>query len=136
MKITLTRFAKKDGYTVGRLAIDGQYFCDTLEPQWRNLAAGVQKVKGCTAIGEGTYPVVITKSPRFRRWLPLLVGVPQFSGIRIHAGNTADDTEGCILVGWNRLRGRLVNSRSALTLLMNRMVEALARGEKMVMEVR
>ena len=68
MKITLTRFAKKDGYTVGRLAIDGQYFCDTLEPQWRNLAAGVQKVKGCTAIGEGTYPVVITKSPRFRRW--------------------------------------------------------------------
>ena len=90
---------------------------------------------GRTAIGEGAYPVVITKSPRFRRWLPLLLGVPRFSGIRIHAGNTADDTEGCILVGWNRLRGRLVNSRSALTLLMNRMVEALARGEKIVIEV-
>lgn len=131
----MTRIAKKDGYTIGRLAIGGQYFCDPLEPQWRNLAGGVAKVPGRTAIGEGAYPVVITKSPRFRRWLPLLLGVPRFSGIRIHAGNTADDTEGCILVGWNRLRGRLVNSRSALTLLMNRMVEALARGEKIVIEV-
>lgn len=136
MEITLTRIAKKDGYTIGRMAIGGQYFCDTLEPQWRNLKAGERKMPGRTAIGEGTYPVVITKSPRLCRWLPLLVGVPQFSGIRIHAGNTAEDTEGCILVGWNRLKGRLVNSRSALTLLMNRMVEALAKGEKIVIEVR
>lgn len=136
MEIKLTRIAKKDGYTIGRMAIGGQYFCDTLEPQWRNLKGGERKMPGRTAIGEGTYPVVITKSPRFCRWLPLLVGVPQFSGIRIHAGNTAEDTEGCILVGWNRLKGRLVNSRSALTLLMNRMVEALAKGEKIVIEVR
>ena len=110
--MTLTRIAKRETYTIGRLAINGIYFCDTLEPTWRDIGVGRpgRKVMGRTAIPEGRYPLVVTFSPRFKRWLPLLLHVPQFSGIRIHSGNTADDTEGCILPGLNTSRGRVTDS--------------------------
>lgn len=112
MEVTLTRIAKRETYTIGRLAINGTYFCDTLEPTWRDIGFGRpgRKVMGRTAIPEGRYPLVVTFSPRFKRWLPLLLNVPQFSGIRIHSGNTADDTEGCILPGLNTSRGRVTDS--------------------------
>ena len=108
MELVLTRIAKRKTYTIGRLEIEGAgenlYFCDTLEPTWRDYAHGGRKVKGRSAIPEGRYAVVISWSPKFKAWLPILLGVPNFSGIRIHAGNTAADTEGCILVGKNKLR--------------------------------
>ena len=112
MEVTLTRIAKRETYTIGRLAINGTYFCDTLEPTWRDIGVGRpgRKVMGRTAIPEGRYPLVVTFSPRFKRWLPLLLNVPQFSGIRIHSVNTADDTEGCILPGLNTSRGRVTDS--------------------------
>lgn len=90
MELTLTRIEKTKDYTTGRLDIDGTYFCDTLEPTWRSLGPGRpgHKIAGRTAIPDGRYPVVVTYSPRFGRWLPLLLHVPQFEGIRIHAGNT------------------------------------------------
>ena len=112
MEVTLTRIAKRETYTIGRLAINGTYFCDTLEPTWRDIGVGRpgRKVMGRTAIPEGRYPLVVTFSPRFKRWLPLLLHVPRFSGIRIHSGNTADDTEGCILPGLNTSRGRVTDS--------------------------
>ena len=112
MEVTLTRIAKRETYTIGRLAINGTYFCDTLEPTWRDIGVGRpgRKVTGRTAIPEGRYPLVVTFSPRFKRWLPLLLHVPQFSGIRIHSGNPADDTEGCILPGLNTSRGRVTDS--------------------------
>lgn len=123
------------------------YFCDTLEPTWRNLLGvelspqevnvrlgrvsgkKAQKMKGTTAIPEGSYPLLVTRSPRFKQWLPYLQGVPDFEGVRIHAGNYPDDTQGCILVGENRVAGMVVNSRIWLHRLMNVITEARERDE-------
>ena len=117
MEIILKRIAKKSDYTIGKLFIGEEYFCDTLEPTWRNLLGvklapeeenerigrvsgkKAQKMAGKTAIPEGRYPLLVTKSIRFKKWLPLLFGVPSFSGVRIYSGNTAKDTQGCILLG-------------------------------------
>ena len=141
MELVLTRIAKRKTYTIGRLAIveriddeylagsQETYFCDTLEPTWRDYAHGGRKIKGCSAIPEGRYAVVISYSPKFEAWLPILLGVPNFSGIRIHAGNTSNDTEGCILVGKNKLVGQLVDSRIWLHRLKKKIVEAKGRGE-------
>ena len=97
MELVLTRIAKRKTYTIGRLAIveriddeylagsQETYFCDTLEPTWRDYAHGGRKIKGCSAIPEGRYAVVISFSPKMQKWLPILLGVPMFSGIRIHA---------------------------------------------------
>lgn len=113
MEITLTRIAKQKTYTIGRLEIDGVYFCDTLEPTWRNIGPGKpgRKIPGKTAIPEGRYAVAVSFSPRFKRWLPILLHVPMFEGIRIHAGNSAEDTAGCILPGLNTIEGRVTDSR-------------------------
>lgn len=137
MEITLTRIARRKTYTIGRLAIDGEYICDTLEPTWRDIGWGRpgKKIAGKTAIPEGRYPVVVTFSPRFRRWLPLLLHVPLFEGIRIHAGNTADDTAGCILPGLNKKKGQVIDSR----IWEHRIVRRLANrpeGEAVWIEVR
>ncbi len=105
------------------------YICDTLEPTWRDYAHGGRKIKGCSAIPEGRYAVVISYSPKFQQWLPILLGVPNFSGIRIHAGNTAKDTEGCILVGKNREVGKVLDSRKWLNGIKHKIVEAKERGE-------
>ena len=141
MELILTRIAKKKTYTIGRLSIKEQrddeylagesdiYFCDTLEPTWRDYKNGARKIKGCSAIPEGRYAVVISWSPKMQKWLPILLGVPMFTGIRIHAGNTANDTEGCILVGENRKVGQVLNSRTWLKRLKDRIVEAKDRDE-------
>ena len=109
----MTRTTRRRGYTEGVLTDEnGKRLADTLEPQWRALAKGEKKVAGKTAIPEGTYDVVVTKSPRFGTYLPLLVGVAGFEGIRMHAGNNAEyDSEGCILLGERNGPGSIINSR-------------------------
>ena len=141
MELILERIAKRKTYTIGHLYILRQivdeyssgetkdYFCDTLEPTWRDYANGAYKVKGRSAIPEGRYAVVISYSPKFKAWLPILLGVPKFEGIRIHAGNTSEDTEGCILVGKNREVGKVLDSRIWLHRLKQKIVEAKGRGE-------
>lgn len=110
MQIQIKRHFKGPQYTVGRLFVDGIYECDTLEDTVR--PDGV-KIAGQTAIPAGTYKVTITYSPRFKKMLPLLHNVPNFTGVRIHTGNTHEDTDGCILVGYNRVKGRVCDSRAA-----------------------
>ncbi len=148
MELILERIAKRKAYTIGRLSIrrqvideyltgsEDEYFCDTLEPTWRDYANGAYKVKGRSAIPEGRYAVVISYSPKFKQWLPILLGVPRFSGIRIHAGNTAKDTEGCILVGKNREVGKVLDSRKWLYELKRKIVEAKDRGEAVWLTIR
>ena len=123
MKLTLKRIAKRADYTIGRLEDEnGVKICDTLEPTWRDFKGGELKVPRKSAVPEGTYPVVVTKSKKFGKYLPLLVGVPGFEGIRIHSGNTVNDTEGCILVGQNLIKGKVLLSRLTLEKLM-RLIE-------------
>ena len=139
MELILKRIAKKPAYTIGKLYIakpdgaPGEYLCDTLEPTWRDYAHGGHKVKCRSAIPEGRYNVVITKSPKFRAWLPQIVGDREFNakwqGVRIHAGNSERDTEGCILPGENKIPGHVVNSRRHLANLIARLTEAYSRGE-------
>ena len=122
-KLTLKRIAKKADYTIGRLEDEnGVKICDTLEPTWRNYKGGELKVPRKSAVPEGTYPVVVTKSKKFGKYLPLLVGVPGFEGVRIHSGNTVNDTEGCVLVGQNLIKGKVLLSRLTLEKLM-RLIE-------------
>ena len=116
MKVLLKRIALRDTYTIGKIYIDGEYFCDTLEDKVRDLNKnGVfdgdeKKVYGETAIPYGTYKVILSYSPKFKRILPELLDVPCFTGIRIHRGNTEKDTAGCLLVGENKVRGKVLNS--------------------------
>ena len=117
--LKLTRIAKRADYTIGRLEDEnGMKICDTLEPVHRDYKGGELKVPRKSAVPEGTYPVVVTKSWKFGKYLPLLVGVPGFEGIRIHSGNTNKDTDGCILVGQNLEKGKVLMSRITLERLM------------------
>lgn len=138
MELNVKRIARKDGYTIGRLFINNEYFCDTLEDTDRGLSSTMQvneilakKVKAQTAIPTGKYDVILTFSPRFKRVLPLLLSVKGYEGIRIHAGNTAEkDTEGCLLVGENKIKGRIINSRATLEKLMSVLLDCEKRKEK------
>ena len=118
MKLLLIREKFMEDRTLGKRFTPDGFFCDTLEPTWRDYKGGEKKVKGRSAVPEGTYRVVVTRSPRFGRYLPLLVGVPGFEGVRIHSGNTSRDTEGCMLVGQNLQAGKLLWSRLELEHLM------------------
>lgn len=127
--LTLTRFAPRPTYTIGRLYLDGVYLCDTLEDRDRGFtentnASEIQKKKICseTAIPTGVYRLdFVTISPRFGAqpfykevcggMLPRLVAVPGFEGVLIHTGNTPEHTSGCILVGRNIEKGKVMQSR-------------------------
>ena len=143
MRILLQRHALKAGYTIGRMEINGRYFCDTLEDTDRGLRESMTedeiaalKVKGATAIPTGTYRIDMqTRSPRFGRVLPRLVSVKGYAGVLIHSGNTAADTEGCILVGENRERGKVLNSRATLERLLVFLRAAQAEGEEIELTV-
>lgn len=118
-KVEVKRTFKGTEYTIGKLYIDGAYFCDTMEDTVRTG----EKIAGKTAIPAGTYKVKMTWSPRFKRYLPEILNVPNFSGVRIHAGNSALDTEGCVLLGLNKVKARVVCSKNAVEFFIDRTPE-------------
>jgi len=109
MKLLLKRLHKTDNSTIGELSIDGKFECYTLEDVERK-----EKVFGKTAIPKGTYEVIMTMSNRFKKMMPLLLNVPDYAGVRIHSGNKAEDTEGCILLGQTRSNDFIGGSRDAI----------------------
>jgi hypothetical protein len=106
MILELKRFTPSVDYIIGLFSINGEYFCDCLEP--------------INCISTGEYGVIETYSEHFKRVLPLLVGVPNRTAIRIHEGNTVKDTTGCILLGENTKKGTLTNSRHYVDILTER----------------
>lgn len=152
MELTLKRKYLKDNYTIGCLSIDGVYECDTLEDKVRDynkdgdlLDANEEKVYGKTAIPYGRYMIDMkTRSPKYSLrsaylwcggYLPRLVNVPHFEGVLIHAGNTAADSAGCLLVGENKVKGGLVNSMATLKRLYAIMKAAHCKGEDIWLEI-
>ena len=121
MELLLQRFQFSETETIGKLFVSGKFECWTLEDASR---PGRPKVPGRTAIPAGRYRVVITWSNRFRQRMPLLLNVPGFAGIRIHSGNTSEDTSGCILVGKERGLEYLDGSREAYQQLFKKLDEA------------
>ena len=134
MRLRLSRRWFTERSTIGQLYVDDVEECFTLEDMVRRdpdpaTSANEAKVPGRTAIPAGRYCVVITPSRRFKADLPELLDVPGFTAIRIHAGNTDADTEGCILVGRIREPDRISASRSALEALVPKLLDGLAAGE-------
>ena len=126
MKLELIRQEFTDISTIGELIIEGEHFCYTLEDPVRD-----EKIDGMTAIPCATYEVEVTYSPRFKKNMPLLKNVENFEGIRIHSGNTASDTEGCILVGFTKCTDFIGFSTRAFRALMNKI-----RGQQLTLEVK
>lgn len=136
MELLVKRRALNFKYTIGSLYINGVYFCDTLEDTVRGT-----KIAGITAIPYGTYKITMdVVSPKFkdRSWakpyggkLPRLLNVPNFEGVLIHVGNTAEDTSGCLLVGKNKVKGKVVDSTNTFMELMEKhLLPAKRRGEE------
>lgn len=152
MNLKVKRIYKGEYYTIGKLYINGQYFCDTIEDKDRKLDNNMpehliesMKVYGQTAIPTGTYIIDMnTESPKFknRSWakpyggkLPRLIGVKGFEGILIHVGNTQHDSLGCILVGYNKIKGNVLNSTACFQQLMPILLKAHLTGEVITITV-
>lgn len=142
MELKLNRRFLGDKYTIGSLYVDGQYFSDTLEDKVRDFnkdgdldEPGESKVYSETAIPYGKYEVIVNKSPKFGRDLPRLLNVPYFDGILIHRGNTDKDSSGCILVGENKVKGKVINSTGYELKLTMMCKESISKGEKITISV-
>ena len=105
LSLLLVRDIFTDDTTLGKLYINGKYFCYTLENALRYKGL---KIKDKTAIASGIYKIIINKSTRFNREMPLILDVPLFSGIRIHGGNTQKDTSGCIITAYNKINDKFI----------------------------
>ena len=147
MELTLKRIALRDAYTIGKLYINGTYFCDTCEDKARDLNkdgdlndVGEGKVYGKTAIPYGRYEITMkVQSPKYSQrasyawckgYLPRLLKVPHFEGILIHSGNDATHSAGCILVGENKVKGQVINSMATLKRLVPMLKHASDNNEK------
>lgn len=116
MELKLERDELREDFTLGKLFVDNVFFCYVVEDKVRP-----EKIKAVTAIPYGRYKVIVNMSNRFKKLMPLLIDVPFFEGVRIHSGNTAKDTEGCLIVGMARTENGVGLSRVAFTKLMEKL---------------
>lgn len=137
MKLILKRDIIKPDFTLGILYVDGEEFCYTVEDTDRKLESGGIKIYGKTAIPRGTYEVEVTYSPKYNKPLPEIKHVPNYTGVRIHSGNTAADTEGCVIVGATRdiEKGVVTSSRLTMTALFNKINRAIELHESITLEI-
>ena len=142
MELRLERKYRSNNYCIDKLYINGKYFSDALEDPDRGLTDSMSleeikkiKVKGNTCIPYGTYNVTITYSPRFKKNLPLINNVKGFEGIRIHSGNTPQDSSGCVLLGFNKIKGQVINSKVTVNKFIDIVQEALNKGEKVTITI-
>lgn len=139
MELRIKRIEKSDKCTIGKLYVGNDFQCYTLEDVEREVEGKPVKdwkIKGETAIPRGKYNVVVTVSPRFKKRLPRLEGVAGFEGVLIHTGNTAKNTEGCILVGTSKISDVMIGqSQQAFDMLMPKIEAALEHKEKITIEI-
>lgn len=141
MELLLERKWCKPDYTIGRLSVNGKFYCNTLEDTVRDINkngtfdCGEFKISGHTAIPYGTYEIIVNYSPKFRRELPRLLNVKHFDGILIHRGNTNKDSSGCILVGENTKKGMVLNSTKYELELTKLIKAANNRKEKVIIKI-
>lgn len=139
MLLTVLREPSENGATISEMLLDGAPECFVLEDEVREIPGkpvAEWKIPGKTAIPKGKYRVVLTHSNRFKRVLPELLNVPGYSGVRIHAGNSAVDTDGCLLVGQERGSSTITKSRDALLELMAALQEVMDQGETVWVEIK
>jgi len=141
MDLLLKRTTKTDKSTIGELYINGTFECYILEDVDRGLSSSMplaelqkKKVYAKTAIPTGKYEIVISFSNRFKKLLPLVANVPAYEGIRIHAGNTAEHTEGCLLPGTSKAANFVGNSRTAFNNLFKK-IQTAVKKEKVFIEI-
>lgn len=153
MKISLKRIYTNNQYTIGHLYVDGTYVCDTLEDADRGLKDSMtldeirsKKIKDKTAIPQGNYKVTMNViSPRFSKKkyykdfcggrLPRITSVKGFDGVLIHIGNTDKDSSGCLIVGYNKEKGKVLNSKQAFEKLYRMLDSANRNGEKIDIKI-
>lgn len=139
MRLDVIRRWFTDDCTIGELRVDGEFCCYTLEDRVREVVGSpvnTWKVPGSTAIPIGKYEVIIDFSQRFQRSMPHILNVPGFTGVRIHCGNDAGDTEGCVLVGRQRFNDALGEARAAYQALFALITEAVKDEEKIEIHIR
>ena len=142
MRVTLKRIAFKDKYTIGKVYINNKYFSDSIEDKDRGLYDYMseeyileKKIKHETAIPYGIYKLLWTYSPKYRRMLPEISGVKGFSGIRVHSGNTAEHSSGCVLLGYNKNVGMVLDSRKVCKKFDDIIEGYYKKGEPMTFEI-
>jgi hypothetical protein len=142
MKLLLKRIYFSPTYTIGKLFIDGKYFADTIEDVNRDLNkdgdlldSGESKVYAQTCIPFGTYDVIVNRSPKMKRDLPRLLNVPHFEGILIHRGSSEKSSAGCIIIGENKVVGKVINSVKYEDALVAVLKHAQNGGEKITIEI-
>lgn len=154
MKVTLKRIAKKDKYTIGKVYIDDQYICDSIEDKDRGLTDSMSldqikkiKVKDQTAIPSGTYDITMNvQSPSFVKKqyykqycngkLPRILNVKGFDGILLHRGTDQNSSSGCIILGYNTIVGKVTNSQKAFEIVYTKLKAASNKGEKITITIK